>query len=82
LAPAGVLRPWREPQEAGSAFGSTAGSTALIARLFVILAASHLFLDTSVLNQLSEAFHGVRNRFMLSQTQFDHKTLLLREVSR
>jgi len=69
--------PGRETQQACAALGTAACPAALVAWLLVILATSHLFLDAGMFDELSEPFHRIRNRFMLSQTQFDHKVLLL-----
>jgi hypothetical protein len=65
-----------EPQQASAALGPAACAATLVARFFVIFAAAHLFFDSRVFNQLSEPLDGIRNRFMLAQTQLDHKTLL------
>jgi hypothetical protein len=75
-SPVGGLRAGRQPQQASAALSPAASTATLVARLFVILAAAHLFFDARVLDQLTEPLYGVRNRFMLAQPQFDHKFLL------
>src|ERR1700733_4394076 len=60
-------------QHPRAAFGPTAGAAALVAGLFVILAAAHLFFDPRVFDQLTKSLHSIRNRFMLAQTQLDHE---------
>jgi hypothetical protein len=71
------LDAWRHSQQSGAAFGPAACAATLVARLLVILATAHLFFDARVFNQFSKSLDGVGNRFVLAQTQFDHKTLLV-----
>jgi len=42
-----------------TSLGSTAGTPAHIARLLVILAPAHLFLDAGMLDQLAKPFDGI-----------------------
>ena len=49
----------------------------LVARLLVILAPTHFLLDPSMLNQFPKSLHGIVDRLVLTQTQLDHKLLLL-----
>ena len=64
---------------AGTAFGAEAGTTFDFARLLVILAAPHLFLDSAPLHQFAEAPHRLLDGLIIPQRQFDHAPLLLPE---
>jgi hypothetical protein len=74
-----VSGPGRQPQEAGPTLSPAPCATSLVAGLFVVFASPHFFFDSRVLNQLSEPLHRIRNRFMLTQAQLDHKVLPLRK---
>jgi hypothetical protein len=79
LAVAAASCPGRESQQAGTALRSAARTAALVAGLLVIFPSSHFFLDAGMFNELSEPLDGIRDRFMFSQAQFDHKVLPSRE---
>ena len=53
----------KHPCAAGSALSSQAGATIGFAWLFVVLAASHLFLDAAALNQLTKSTDCFLNCF-------------------
>ena len=72
-----VSCPGRQPQEASPPLSPATRPSSLVARLFVVFAPPHLFFNSRVLNQLSEPLHRIRNRFMLTQAQLDHKVLPL-----
>jgi hypothetical protein len=78
----GGLSAGGHPQQASASFGPAACAATLVARLLVIFSASHFLLDARVLDQLSETLDGIRNRFMLAQTQLDHKILLVTLIVR
>jgi len=54
--------------QTGATFGPSTGAAAVVAGLFIILAATHLFLDPGVLNQLAKPLDRVANRLVFSQT--------------
>ncbi|EMI17827.1 hypothetical protein RMSM_05261 [Rhodopirellula maiorica SM1] len=51
---------------AGAALGSQAIATIRFTWLFVVLAATHLFLDATALNQLAESTYCLLNGFPVS----------------
>jgi hypothetical protein len=59
---------------AGATFGAKAGATAGLARLLVILFATHFLLDTAALNQLTEPTDGLLNRLTVPNVQLNHKS--------
>ena len=69
----------RKPQQASPSFGPSACTATLVTWLLVVFSPPHLLLDARVFHQLSEPLDGIRDRFMLSQTQLDHKVLLFQE---
>jgi hypothetical protein len=64
---------------AGAAFGTQAGTAAGLARLFVVFAAAHFFLNSATLDQLPKAADSFLNRFFFSHVQLNHKDSVARE---
>ena len=56
-----------------AAFRSAAVAARDFTRLFVILAAAHFLLDSSVFHQFPKPLHRVLNLFVISQTQLNHE---------
>jgi hypothetical protein len=62
-----------QASETCSAFRAATIAAIGIARLLVVLAATHFLLDTGVLNQLPEPLYCILNLLPISQTKFDHQ---------
>lgn len=60
---------------AGTVFGTTRFPALLFARLFVELPATEFLLHAAVFHQLAEPPHCILNRFIIAQTQSNHKFL-------
>ncbi len=71
------LRACQHPCPTRATFGAKTGTTFDFARFLVILAAAHLFLDTAPFHQLPKTPHGLLDRLVFTQRQFDHSVLLL-----
>lgn len=60
----------------GAAFSTATCAATNIAGFLVIFAATHLFFDSRMLDQLAESLNSILNRLVLTQTQLNHKLLL------
>ena len=56
----------------GAAFRTQSGAAANFAGLFVILAATHFFLDAAAFHQFAEATHCFLDRFTIPNRKLDH----------
>lgn len=65
-----------ETGHASPAFCTTTSTAALVAGLFIELAATHFLLDAAMFDQLPKTTHRFLNRLAFTQTQLDHKFLL------
>ena len=57
---------------AGAAFSTQTGTAASLARLFIIFAAAHFFLNPATLDEFTKATDGFLNRFFFSHVQLNH----------
>ncbi len=64
---------------AGAAFGTQTSTTAGLARLFVVFAAAHFFLNPATLHKLTKAADGFLNRFFFSHVQLNHNDSVARK---
>ncbi len=66
------------PHATGTSFSAETRPTLHLARLFIILASTHLFLDSAPLDELPEATHRLLNRLAVPDNQSDHCVSLSR----
>lgn len=64
---------WVQARQSRAAFCTSAGTARDFTRLFIVLAAAHFLLDSSVFDQLSKPLHRILNFFVVSQTQLNHE---------
>ena len=62
----------QQPISAGAAFSAETGTTATIARLLVILLATHFLLNPTTFHQLPKTTYSVLNRLFIANTQLNH----------
>ena len=65
-----------ESHAAGSTFCPETSAATNLARLLVILFATHLFLDAATLDQLTETANGFLDRLTITNGQLNHPRLL------
>ena len=61
-----------QPHSLGTAFGSQTCPPIDFTRLFIVLATSHLFLDSASLDQFSKSSNCLLDGFFFAYLKFDH----------
>jgi hypothetical protein len=62
-----------QARQSGAAFGTAAIAARDFARLLIVLASPHLFLDSRVFHQLPKPLYRILNPLVVSQSQLNHK---------
>jgi hypothetical protein len=64
---------------ASAAFSTQTSTAAGLARLFIVFATAHFFLNAATLHKLTKAADGFLNRFFFSHVQLNHNDSVARK---
>ena len=66
------LKSGRQSPAASTALGAETSTAANLARLFIVFAAAHLFLDAAAFDELAKASDGLLDAFSITNDELDH----------